>query len=75
MRTPLDRFHGTDAFLVFEGRVVTIDVTLNSDKDTWKADIVFNPKEMDWDELAGWVSRELASKQQQQEGGVYVWRA
>jgi len=70
--TPLDRFHGVDAWLVFEGHVVTIDVTLNSDKDVAKAHIVFNPHEMDFDDLAALAARELNMKLRR---GGNVWRA
>lgn len=38
--SPLDRWHGRDAFIEFRGRVVTIDVTQNTHKDSHKADII-----------------------------------
>ena len=38
--SPLDFFHGVDAWFEFNGRVVTIDVTLNPNKEKPKADLV-----------------------------------
>lgn len=40
VHTPLDWYHGVDGFFVFKGKVVTIDVTLNPNKDEAKADFV-----------------------------------
>ena len=41
--TPLDLFHGTDAFFEYEGTIVTIDLTINDKKQQHKADFVINP--------------------------------
>jgi hypothetical protein len=43
--TPLDHFHGVDAWVEFDSgrggpRMVTLDVTLNTEKETHKADII-----------------------------------
>ena len=38
----LDHFHGVDCFFVFKGKIVTIDVTVNSEKLIGKADMVLN---------------------------------
>lgn len=40
--SPLDRFHGVDAFFHFRGRVVTIDVTANPHKNSYKADVILS---------------------------------
>jgi hypothetical protein len=38
--SPLDFFHGVDAFFEFQGRIVTIDVTKNPHKLEGKADFI-----------------------------------
>ncbi len=39
--TPLDRYHGIDGWFEYRGNIVTIDITTNPNKETYKADIVF----------------------------------
>ena len=70
--TPMDKYHGTDAIFEFDGHVVTLDLTLNSAKDSHKADIVFNPNEDDWIVLVNLVAAEFATKQRR---GGNVWHA
>ncbi|MFZ2523396.1 MAG: hypothetical protein WAW92_03355 [Minisyncoccia bacterium] len=41
--SPLDVYHGIDAWFEYKGKIVTIDSTLRPDKDEHKADIVFHP--------------------------------
>lgn len=60
--SPLDVFHGTDAVAMFDGKVVTIDATLNPNKDSHKADIIAT--EADVEQLAMFASR-IASQLQQ----------
>lgn len=40
--SPLDVFHGIDCFVEWEGIVVTIDLTANCKKDSYKADLVIH---------------------------------
>ncbi len=40
--SPLDFFHGVDCFFCFKGKIVTIDLTINSSKQVAKADLVVN---------------------------------
>jgi hypothetical protein len=44
VNSPLDRYHGVDAFVEYkqEGKsiIITIDVTMNSSKDSYKADVI-----------------------------------
>jgi hypothetical protein len=44
LNSPLDRYHGVDAFIEYRNGektvVVTIDVTMNSSKDRYKADVI-----------------------------------
>jgi len=42
--SPLDRFHGIDAFFEFHGTIVSIDLTVGR-KGSHKADLVIKP----WD--------------------------
>ncbi len=46
VNSPLDRYHGVDAFIEYKEKdktfLVTIDVTINSSKDSYKADVVLN---------------------------------
>lgn len=66
VRTPLDYFHGVDAFFVCGGLVVTLDATINDDKHCCKADIlvtyekVRGPKAVHM--LAAEIAREFESK-------------
>ena len=42
VRSPLDRFHGVDAWFEVGDKVVTLDVTMNQNKDDgYKADVTF----------------------------------
>ena len=50
--SPLDRYHGIDAFLEFEvmGKDpvrITLDITMQPGKDTWKTDILFSVGRID----------------------------
>jgi hypothetical protein len=38
----LDRFHGVDGFFSFNGIIVTVDVTANPHKDSYKARVIVN---------------------------------
>ena len=49
LRTPLDVFHGIDAFFEWKGRVVTLDLTCNRKKDGYKADLMIRPEDSDDD--------------------------
>lgn len=40
LESPLDFFHGVDAFVEWRNAVVTIDITANPCKDSYKADII-----------------------------------
>ena len=55
VNTPFDLFHGVDAFFEYEGRIVTLDLTLNEKKDEYKADFIINPEKTDLDVAADWV--------------------
>lgn len=52
--TAFDVYHGVDAFFECEDVIVTVDLTLNSQKEigrgVGKADVTFNPNVMDWEE-------------------------
>ncbi len=53
----LDVFHGIDAFVEYRGKIVTMDVTMNSQKDAYKADFlitkdVYEAGPSSWEELA-----------------------
>ncbi len=41
--SPLDRWYGTDFFFEFRGKVVTLDLTTNPKKTSYKADIIVHP--------------------------------
>ena len=45
--TPMDYFHGVDCFFEFEGEIVTIDLTVNPSKITYKADLVLHPDDLE----------------------------
>ena len=45
--SPLDQWHGIDGFFVFRGKRVTIDLTINPEKDGTKADLVVHQSELD----------------------------
>ncbi len=38
--SPFDTYHGVDAFFLFRGRLVTLDITANLHKEEHKADVV-----------------------------------
>jgi len=44
--TALDYFHGVDAFVEFQGKVVTLDLTTHPAKQEGKADIVVHPNDI-----------------------------
>ena len=44
--TPLDYWHGVDFFIEYEGRIVTVDVTVRESKDFYKADILITRSEV-----------------------------
>ncbi len=59
----LDLKHSVDAFFEFMGVAVTIDLTMNDDKDACKADLLVVKEEINnLSALAGRISRELKSK-------------
>jgi hypothetical protein len=59
----LDYMHGADAILEFRGEVITLDVTMNSDKTHAKADIVVHPGDVaNPGKLAVRIARVLVSK-------------
>jgi hypothetical protein len=63
VRSTLDRKHSVDAFFEFRGVVVTIDLTMNDDKDVCKADLLVAKEEIDnIPLLAGRIARELKSR-------------
>ncbi len=43
----LDRFHGIDGWFQFRGRVVTIDLTLDPQKESGRADFVLHPEDLE----------------------------
>ena len=49
--TPLDSFHGIDGWFEFRGRVLTMDVTTNEQKDSYKADMIIHPRDIEDDNL------------------------
>ena len=60
----MDLFHGTDGFFQFEGFIVTIDVTMNPNKDSGKADVIICEDDLvDLTALAGRIAREFTTKQ------------
>lgn len=60
--TPLDVFHGVDAFFEFRGTMVSIDLTLNPTKVCHKADVVFNPNLSPWQTLIEAVTHQFELK-------------
>jgi hypothetical protein len=61
--TPLDIFHGVDAFFEFNGIVVTIDLTRNPNKDSGKAHFILTEDDVTTNllETASRVAREIKS--------------
>ncbi|MFA6446157.1 MAG: hypothetical protein WCW14_02825 [Candidatus Paceibacterota bacterium] len=50
VRTPLDRFHGIDALLEFEGQFITIDASMNHQKEgSTKAHVIIGQEALDGD--------------------------
>lgn len=60
--TPLDIFYGVDAFFEYEGEIITIDVTLNKNKEVYKADFVVNPETTDLDVVADGIVQKMKKK-------------
>lgn len=62
--TPLDVFHGIDAVFEWQGRVVTIDLTTNPHKDSYKADLILRPndEEDNWRSAAIQIASRLQPK-------------
>lgn len=62
--TALDVFHGIDAVFEWRGRMVTIDLTTNPHKDSYKADLILRPEDEDddWQSAAQEIARRLQSK-------------
>lgn len=58
--SPLDILHGVDGFFEFRGHTVTIDLTINPNKDCHKADLIVRPEMLERPlELAREISRRL----------------
>ena len=55
--TPLDYFHGVDAWFEFRGSVLTVDVTTNRHKDEYKADMVIHLDDLDEENLSETAAR------------------
>lgn len=63
VRSTLDVYHGVDAFFEFRGVLVTIDVTINPNKDCGKADVIVHADDFEnLPALAGRIAREFATK-------------
>ena len=63
VRSPLDVYHGVDGLFEFHGVMVTIDLTMNSHKDSGKADLIVEASEIDnLALLAGRIVREMRSR-------------
>lgn len=64
VRSVMDVFHGTDGFFEFRGLVVTIDVTMKSDKDSGKADLIVHADDLEnLPMLAGRIAHEFVRKE------------
>ncbi|NQV93075.1 hypothetical protein HQ403_01080 [Candidatus Kaiserbacteria bacterium] len=61
--TPLDLFHGVDAFFEFDGHVITIDLTINPHKDSGKAHFILTGDDITTNlpETAARIAREIIS--------------
>ncbi len=55
VRSPLDFFHGVDAFFEFQGILVTLDATINPLKNSGRADIIVHAE--DFDDLPALAAR------------------
>ncbi|OGG68250.1 hypothetical protein A3H77_00270 [Candidatus Kaiserbacteria bacterium RIFCSPLOWO2_02_FULL_56_11] len=63
VRSALDEIHKVDGFFEFQGIVVTIDLTMDPNKDVCKADLLVDAEDVaDVPTLAGRVARELRSR-------------
>ncbi len=63
VRSTLDVMHGCDGFFEFRGVVATVDLTMNPNKDSGKADIIIHQDDVaNLSLLAGRIARELQSK-------------
>lgn len=62
--TPLDLFHGVDAVFQWKGRIVTVDLTTNPYKDSYRADVILRPEDESdsWQSAASEIARRLQSK-------------
>ena len=50
--SPLDVFHGTDAFFEYQDKIIKIDLTINPQKGDAKADFIINPDKDDLEVVA-----------------------
>lgn len=67
VKSPLDFLHGADAVAVFNGHVVTIDVTLDPNKDSYKADVIVCADDLeDLKEVAGRIARRIQERQKRE---------
>lgn len=55
--SPLDVFHGVDLFFEYCGKICTVDLTINPNKDNYKANVIVNPET----DLV-WMGRHIASR-------------
>lgn len=63
VHSAMDFYHGVDAFFEFRGVLVTIDVTINPNKNSGKADVIVQADDFEnLPALAGRIAREFASK-------------
>jgi len=47
--TSFDIFHGVDLFFVYQDRIVTVDLTINNNKDQYKANVLITPEtDLEW---------------------------
>lgn len=46
LHSPLDFYHGVDCFVEYNGRVATIDLTVNRYKDVYKANFILHEHEV-----------------------------
>jgi len=56
-QTPFDIWHGVDLFFIYKNRIVTVDLTINPNKDSYKANVIVNPET----DLV-WMGQEIASR-------------
>ncbi len=62
--SPLDFFHGVDGLFEWQGRVVTVDLTTNPHKDSYKADFILRPEDEDdsWQSVAMKIASRLQTR-------------